>query len=109
MAFLGSTSMSFTTYGSLPLAGPGFPLPALTFVLRPHSSDIIRCRNINLLSIDYALRLALGPDFPRADQLYPGILGYSAWRILTSISLLIPAFSLYSTPPLLIGTVSTPL
>ena len=22
--------------------------------------------------------LALGPDFPRADQLYPGILGYSA-------------------------------
>ena len=45
--------------------------------------------------------LALGPDFPRADQLYPGILGYSAWRILTSISLLIPAFSLYSTPSLL--------
>ena len=38
--------------------------------------------------------LALGPDLPRADQLYPGILGYSAWRILTSISLLIPAFSL---------------
>ena len=45
--------------------------------------------------------LALGPDFPRADQLYPGILGYSAWRILTSISLLIPAFSLYSAPMLL--------
>ena len=45
--------------------------------------------------------LALGPDFPRADQLYPGILGYSAWRILTSISLLIPAFSLLNAPPLL--------
>ena len=45
--------------------------------------------------------LALGPDFPRADQLYPGILGYSAWRILTSISLLIPAFSLHSAPLLL--------
>ena len=86
---------------SLPLAGPGSPFPALTSVLRPHSSDIIRCRNINLLSIDYALRLALGPDFPRADQLYPGILGYSAWRILTSISLLIPAFSLHSAPLLL--------
>ena len=53
--------------------------------------------------------LALGPDFPRADQLYPGSLGYSAWRILTSISLLIPAFSLHSAPLLLIGTVSTPL
>ena len=27
--------------------------------------------------------LALGPDFPRADQLYSGNLGYSAVRILT--------------------------
>ena len=47
--------------------------------------------------------LALGPDFPRADQLYPGNLGYSAWRIPTSISLLIPAFSLLKSPQLLIG------
>ena len=46
-------------------------------------------------------RLALGPDLPRADQLYPGILGYSAWRIPTSISLLIPAFSLLIRPQLL--------
>ena len=45
--------------------------------------------------------LALGPDFPRADQLYSGNLGYSAWRIPTSISLLIPAFSLPNTPRLL--------
>ena len=45
--------------------------------------------------------LALGPDLPRADQLYPGILGYSAKRIPTSFSLLIPAFSLLNTPLLL--------
>ena len=45
--------------------------------------------------------LALGPDLPRADQLYSGNLGYSAWRILTSISLLIPAFSLLCSPLLL--------
>ena len=45
--------------------------------------------------------LALGPDLPRADQLYPGILGYSARRILTFFSLLIPAFSLLKTPLLL--------
>ena len=32
--------------------------------------------------------LALGPDSPRADQLYPGDLGYSAIRILTLFSLL---------------------
>ena len=50
--------------------------------------------------------LALGPDFPRADQLYPGNLGYSAWRIPTSISLLIPAFSLLNAPRLLISTAS---
>ena len=42
--------------------------------------------------------LALGPDLPRADQLYPGILGYSAGRILTFLSLLIPAFSLPDPP-----------
>ena len=45
--------------------------------------------------------LALGPDLPRADQLYPGNLRYSAGRILTFLSLLIPAFSLLSTPQLL--------
>ena len=45
--------------------------------------------------------LALGPDLPRADQLYPGNLGYSAERIPTSLSLLIPAFSLQDTPRLL--------
>ena len=48
-----------------------------------------------------ALALALGPDLPRADQLYPGNLGYSAERIPTSLSLLIPAFSLLNSPLLL--------
>ena len=45
------------------------------------------------------LSLALGPDLPRADQLYPGNLGYPAVRILTLLSLLIPAFSLPDSPP----------
>ena len=45
--------------------------------------------------------LALGPDLPRADQLYSGNLRYSAERILTSLSLLIPAFSLLISPQLL--------
>ncbi len=47
------------------------------------------------------LVLALGPDLPRADQLYPGNLGYSAVRIPTLLSLLIPAFSLPCSPQLL--------
>ena len=51
--------------------------------------------------------LALGPDLPRADQLYSGNLRYSAWRIPTSISLLIPAFSLLKCPQLLTGTASS--
>ena len=50
--------------------------------------------------------LVLGPDLPRADQLYPGNLGHSAVRILTLLSLLIPAFSLPCTPRLLIGNAS---
>ena len=47
------------------------------------------------------LRLGLGPGLPREDQLYPGTLGHPAWMIPTSISLLIPAFSLRYSPPLL--------
>ena len=45
--------------------------------------------------------LALGPDLPRADQLYSGNLRYSAGRIPTLLSLLIPAFSLLKSPQLL--------
>ena len=59
------------------------------------------------------LGLALGPDLPRADQLYPGNLGYSAERIPTSLSLLIPAFSLpyspQSLPVLLLPVCNAPL
>ena len=47
--------------------------------------------------------LALGPDLPRADQLYSGNLRHSTYMILTYISLLIPAFSLLLRPPSLSG------
>ena len=65
-------------------------------VLGTHSTGISTCYP-STTSFD----LALGPDLPRADQLYSGNLGYSAWRIPTSISLLIPAFSLLNSPLLL--------
>ena len=65
-------------------------------VLGTHSTGISTCYP-STTSFD----LALGPDLPRADQLYSGNLGYSAERILTSLSLLIPAFSLL-IPPLLL-------
>ena len=73
-------------------------------VLGTHSTGISTCYP-STTSFD----LALGPDLPRADQLYSGNLGYSAGRILTFLSLLIPAFSLLSTPLLLIGTASPQL
>ena len=70
-------------------------------VLSYHSAGISTCCP-SATSFD----LALGPDLPRADQLYPGILGYSAKRIPTSFSLLIPVFSLLDLPLLLAGTAS---
>ena len=73
-------------------------------VLGTHSTGISTCYP-STTSFD----LALGPDLPRADQLYSGNLGYSAGRILTFLSLLIPAFSLLNTPQLLIGTASPQL
>ena len=65
-------------------------------VLVTHSTGISTCYPS---TTDFSL--ALGPDLPRADLLYSGNLGYSAVRILTLLSLLIPAFSLPNTPRLL--------
>ena len=42
--------------------------------------------------------LALGPDLPWADEPSPGNLRFSTVKILTSLSLLIPAFSLLLRP-----------
>ena len=75
------------------------PLPTcVPTVLATHSTGISTC-----CPSATPHGLALGPDLPRADQLYPGILGYSAGRIPTSLSLLIPAFSLPNAPPALTG------
>ena len=89
---------AFTTPTSL---GPGFhsriPLSVcVPTVLLYRSTGISTC-----CPSATCLHLALGPDLPRADQLYPGNLGYSAKRIPTSFSLLIPAFSLPASPLLL--------
>ena len=115
-AFLGSGSRCFATLSSL-LSASALPrgvfLP-LRFGLSPASHRrLILCPCVpTVLSIRSTgistccpsptpLGLGLGPDFPRADQLYPGNLRYSAWGIPTPISLLIPAFSLHGAPPLL--------
>ena len=47
------------------------------------------------------LVLGLGPDLPWADEPSPGNLGLSTDEFLAHLSLLIPAFSLVSCPPVL--------
>ena len=91
----------------LPLACRGIPFPLVLSLCVPTvllycSTGISTCCP-SATSFD----LTLGPDLPRADQLYSGNLGYSAGRILTFLSLLIPAFSLLYSPQLLIGTASS--
>ena len=121
-AFLGTTSAYFATFTSLRITPLAYwtDLPT-QHLLRLHrlshfrptlSSCVPTFLIYNSTGISTccpsatSFDLALGPDLPRADQLYPGILGYSAKRILTSFSLLIPAFSLLNPPMLLIGTPS---
>ena len=78
--------------------------PAHTILLCHCISQTLRrqYRNINLLSIayDYTV-LGLGPDLPWEDEPSPGNLRLSTVRILTSLSLLMPAFSLLYCPLLL--------
>ena len=50
---------------------------------------------------DTPFGLSLGPDLPWADEPSPGNLRLSTARILTSLSLLIPAFSLLLRPVML--------
>ena len=84
------TSLAPGSHSRLPLSA------RVPTVLSYHSTGISTC-----CPSATTLVLTLGPDLPRADQLYPGNLGYSAVRILTLLSLLIPAFSLPRSPQLL--------
>jgi hypothetical protein len=55
-----------------------------------------------LLSIAYDYDvLGLGPDSPWGDWRCPGTLRLSVWMVLTSMTLLIPAFALVPAPPVL--------
>ena len=88
----------------LPLRFSLSPVSHYRLILRPCVPTVLSIRSTGISTCcpsPTPLGLGLGPDFPRADQLYPGNLRYSAWRIPTSISLLIPAFSLHISPRLL--------
>ena len=56
----------------------------------------------DLLSIAYDYNvLGLGPDSPWVDWRCPGTLRLPVWMVLTSMTLLIPAFALVLAPPVL--------
>ncbi len=56
----------------------------------------------DLLSIAYDYDvLGLGPDSPWVDWRCPGTLRPPVWMVLTSMTLLIPAFALVRAPPVL--------
>ena len=117
-AFPGTRLLPFPTSFSVHVAAPGLrkgdfpPLPLIRLCRSSLSRLALRaCVPAVLAACSTGISaccpsaapcgLALGPDFPRADQLYPGNLGYTAGRIPTFLSLLIPAFSLAAPPPLL--------
>ena len=116
--FLGSSSTDFRTRRSFPFASrlrvvdggfachpaislaPALPAAGFSF-LSPSFLHIYTSTGISTCCPSTTpFGLALGPDLPRADQLYPGNLRYSAGRIPTFLSLLIPAFSLLNRPRL---------
>ena len=118
-AFLGTPPTLFATLGSLRVTllawravFPARRLPRLRRALRPRHAlpacvpTVLPRRSTGISTCCPSATpsgLALGPDSPRADQLYPGNLGYPAGGIPTPLSLLIPAFSLPAAPRPLTG------
>ena len=96
-------SWYFVTLFSLSLSVRVFPLPrlssspaSLASFKYGYSAGISTC-----YPSDTPFGLSLGPDLPWADEPSPGNLRLSTARILTLLSLLIPAFSLLSRPAVL--------
>ena len=96
---LGISLLLFSLYLSIRV----FPLHR--FPSSPASLDVFKSIGSAGISTCYPsatpFGLTLGPDLPWADEPSPGNLRLSTARILTLLSLLIPAFSLLSRPPML--------
>ena len=83
----------------------GRALPSSRLTCPPASPLLLTCNSSTGISTCYPsttpLGLALGPDLPWADEPSPGNLRFSTVKILTLLSLLIPAFSLLPRPHVL--------
>ena len=78
------------------MGSPSLPRPRFAHTMRSGAGFSY------LLSIAYDYNvLGLGPDSPWVDWRCPGTLRLSVWMVLTSMTLLIPAFALVCAPPVL--------
>ena len=80
---------------------PVFPLPASALLLRQRVTHKGGTGISTSCPSPTTSVLGLGPDLPWADEPSPGNLGLSTGRFLACLSLLIPAFSLLYSPPVL--------
>ena len=78
------------------MGSPSLPRPRFAQTMRSGAglSDLLS------IAYDYNV-LGLGPDSPWVDWRCPGTLRLSVWMVLTSMTLLIPAFALLCAPPVL--------
>ena len=68
---------------------------------REQHTKFNRSRNINLVSIAYAIRLGLGPTNPEMITIAQESLLFRPWGFSPHLWLLIPAFSLPNAPQFL--------
>ena len=78
------------------MGSPSLPRPRFAHAMRSGAgfSDLLS------IAYDYDV-LGLGPDSPWVDWRCPGTLRRPVWMVLTSMTLLIPAFALVFAPPVL--------
>src|SRR5438874_9524868 len=78
------------------MGSPSLPRPRFAHTMRSGAGF----SHLLAIAYDYDV-LGLGPDSPWGDWRCPGTLRLSVWMVLTSMTLLIPAFALVCAPPVL--------
>jgi hypothetical protein len=78
------------------MGSPSLPRPRFAHTMRSGAG----ISHLLAIAYDYDV-LGLGPDSPWGDWRCPGTLRLSVWMVLTSMTLLIPAFALVCAPPVL--------
>src|SRR5438094_3798468 len=99
MLRLGLPTVSHSRLAAHPvhsMGSPSLPRPRFTLPMRSGAGF----SHLLAIAYDYNV-LGLGPDSPWGDWRCPGTLRLAVWMVLTSMTLLIPAFALVCAPPVL--------